>query len=189
MKKEEISVKFTVWFFLVVLGFAMLINPQLTSAQASDTYKHSIDICPLSPMFDIYVVQYYYRQGKADEFMAGLAYANIKYDSGRTHSPTLVLGYKRYIWKKFHVEDQIWPAYDAFYSSSQKRYYKGFDMWNEFRIGYTLDFKIAHKPCYINLQGLMGFGLVGGFKPQDFKDEVKEDPVFFSPIFFIGMRF
>jgi hypothetical protein len=71
----------------------------------------------------------------------------------------------------------------------ENKYYNGFELWNEFRTGYTIDFKIREQPLYVNLQMLAGFGLFPGNKPESFKKQSKEEGIFISPIFFIGTRF
>lgn len=42
--------------------------------------------------------------GERDELLVGFAYANIKYDHGRSHAPTGIVGYRRYLWKRTHIE-------------------------------------------------------------------------------------
>jgi hypothetical protein len=37
--------------------------------------------------------------------------------------------------------------------------------------------------------GRVGFDLYGGNKPQSFKDEAEEDPIFSAPMVFMGWRF
>lgn len=169
--------------------------------------KHAIELSPISPMFHIYAVQYAYTIDNYNEAMIGVSYANmpqkpaekrqpkwmdviispatITKDVGINHSWTIYLGYKRYVYDRFHLEYQIWPGYNSFYSNTDKKYYNGFDLWNEFRVGYTFDF--GDSPFYLNLQYLVGFGLVKGNKPADFGEG--GDPVFRAPVFFIGYRF
>jgi hypothetical protein len=152
-------------------------------------YRHAIDICPISPLFNIYAVQYSYSLTVKDKLMFGLAYMNIRYKSGYSNAPGLIMGYKRYLWKDFHAEYQLWPAYNAYYETNEKRYYRGFELWNEFRIGYTINFKMLSKPWYVNLQVLAGFGLLPGNKPQSLLNQAKQEPLFVAPIFFVGRRF
>jgi hypothetical protein len=71
------------------------------------------------------------------------------------------------------------------WSNTERRYYRGFDLWNEFRAGYTVNF--GHSPFYMNIQYLVGFGLVRGNKPADFNEG--GNPVFRAPLLFVGYRF
>lgn len=68
----------------------------------------------------------------------------------------------------------------------------GFDLWNEFRLGYVWDFQVGSIPAFINVQWPFGFALYsdGSAKPESFKQHVKENPFFdFPPMFFLGVRF
>jgi hypothetical protein len=38
-------------------------------------------------------------------------------------------------WKKTHVEYQLWSSYNWYYENDERRYYKGAELWNEFRPG------------------------------------------------------
>jgi hypothetical protein len=164
--------------------------PDLFPEDAPTTvvYRHSIDLCPISPLFDIWAVQYSYRFAPRSDLMLGLAYTNIRYeDIGRSHAPTLIAGYKHFVWKNLHAEYQLWPAYNAFRSYDDGLLYRGFEVWNEARVGYKIDFEVGARPMYLNLQYLYGFGLYPGNKPQAFLDHPER--TFHSPIFFVGTRF
>lgn len=168
--------------------------------------RHAVEISPLSPAFNIYAIQYSYRLDERNEAMAGISYADIPQspaaerqpkwmdllitpntitkEIGTNHSWTLYVGYKWYVAERFHLEYQLWPGYNSFYSNTEKKYYNGFDLWNEFRVGYTIP--VGDTPFYVNLQYLVGFGLIEGNKPDDFGEG--SDPVFRAPVFFIGYR-
>ncbi|KAB2921850.1 MAG: hypothetical protein F9K22_13065 [Bacteroidetes bacterium] len=186
-----------------IILFALLAADTLTA----QTTKHSIELSPISPMFHIYAVQYSYHLDELQSAMVGVSYADmaqrpaserqprwmdvvitpntVTRDIGQNHSWTLFFGYKRYVYGRLHLEYQLWPGYNSFYSTTEKRYYNGFDLWNEFRVGYTFD--IGDSPWYVNLQYLVGFGLIEGNKPADFGEG--SDPVFRAPVFFVGYRF
>lgn len=194
---------------LSALVFILNFVPAQESAIAKKMYRHSLEISPISPAFHIYAVQFAYHADEKNVWMAGLSYADMPQkppakkdpdwmkiiitpntmtkEIGINHSWTLFIGYKRYVWNSWHLEYQLWPGYNSFYSSTDKKYYNGFDLWNEFRFGYTLDFTVAEIPFYINFQYLLGFGLIEGNKPADFGEG--NDPLFRAPVFFIGWRF
>ena len=152
--------------------------------------KHSIDFCPVSPLINIYGIHYNYHLTPKDELIAGVGYMNIDFDFGTTHSPALIIGYRRYLWKNLHIEYQIWPCYDNFYEKNEDKYYKSFDVWNEFRFGYQFNFKILGKPCYTSIQWPFGFGLYASNKPQSFKEHEKDNRFFYQfPLWFVGFRF
>jgi hypothetical protein len=151
--------------------------------------RHAVEFSPASPLIRIYAVQFARRVTERDEILMGGAYTNIKYDFGRSHAPTAIIGYRRYVWRHVHLEYQLWPSYNWFYETNERRYYNGAELWNEFRPGYTFDFRMGETPAFVNVQYLIGFGLYGGNKPQSFKDKASEEPVFTAPMVFVGWRF
>jgi hypothetical protein len=169
---------------------ALLWVPLLPAGvEATDSlHRNAIEFSPLSPMIDIWAVQYARRSG-ADEPILGLAYTNIEYDHGRSHAPTLILGYRRYLWKRFHAEYQLWPSYNWYYEYDEEKYYPGFELWNELRAGWTFDFRLGHVPAFVHAQVLFGFALYGGNKPDSFEQQVEDEPYFASPMLFMGWRF
>ena len=106
----------------------------------------AIEFSPLSPLVRIYAVQYARRFAEKNELLLGGAYVNIRYDEGQSHAPTFIMGYRRYLWKKAHIEYQLWPSYNWYYENQEKRYYEGAELWNEFRPGYTFDFRLGTRP-------------------------------------------
>jgi hypothetical protein len=74
-----------------------------------------------------------------------------------------------------------------FYSKPEDRHCKGFDLWNEFRVGYTIDFHIAAQAFVVDLQYILGFGLYRGNKPADFGSG--ESPLFRAPLILVGAKF
>lgn len=185
---------------LSILGFAaagfILIGG--AAAAQSDATGHparvenrAIEFSPVSPFIHIYAVQYARRLGEKNELLVGFAYANIKYDHGRSHAPTGIVGVRRYLWRKAHVEYQLWSSYNWYYETDEKRHYNGAELWNEVRPGYTFDFRVGGRPVFINLQYLIGFGLYGDqSKPQSWKDQRDaEGELFMAPMVFMGWRF
>jgi hypothetical protein len=160
-------------------------------ARSTALERSAIEFSPLSPLVNIYAVQYAHRLGERNELLVGAAYANIKYDQGRSHAPTGIVGYRRYLWRKAHVEYQLWASYNWYYENAERRYYEGAELWNEFRPGYTFDFHLAGKPVFFNVQYLIGFGLYGDeSKPQSWKDQRDaEGELFTAPMLFMGWRF
>jgi hypothetical protein len=187
--------------FVIVLFFIFIVSPvyaqeKIPEVKTNDknienTYKNSIDFCPEYPIVDVYALQYSRELAPTDELMFGAAYLNQKYDCGNSNAGGLIFGYRRYLWDKLHLEYQIWPIYDNFYEKNEKKHYKSFDIWNEFRLGYLIDFTIAKSPFYINVQWPFGFGLYGSNKPESFKHENSGHKRFFyfPPLVFIGKRF
>jgi hypothetical protein len=171
------------------LGAAVVHAQELAGGQPAE--RSAVEFSPVSPFIRIYAAQYARRLTANDEFIIGGGYANIKYDDGQSHAPTFIIGYRRFIWKKAHAEYQLWPSYNWYWEQNEEKYYEGAELWNEFRFGYTFDFKIGRAPWFVNAQYLVGWGLYGDdSKPQSWKDQVaREGEVFAAPMIFMGWRF
>jgi hypothetical protein len=180
--------RFTPWVALATLALALPLAAPAGAREGPDAPQNALEFSPLSPVIDIYALQYARALGGRDELLLGASYANIEYDHGRSHAPGLIVGYRRYVWRRAHLEYQLWPSYNRYHEYVERRYYDGFELWNEFRPGWTFDFRAGRVPAFVNLQCLIGFALVGGNKPQSFKDQVEDEPVFVSPMFFLGWR-
>ena len=177
--------------FLIPVFLAAGANPEAK-------LRHAIETSPLSPLLQmadagIWGVKYEYAITDKDELKLGLAYMNIHFEEGNTNSPALILGYRRFIASRFYVEYELWPGYDRFYEKNEDKIYAGFDLWNEFRVGYQWDFRIKALPVFINAAWPFGFGLYSSNKPDSFYDRMNQDfgsKYFFQfPLLFIGYRF
>jgi hypothetical protein len=176
--------------FLIPLS----VKAQGTDASSVDNLKNGIDFCPMSPLFKIYAIDYTHRITPHSEIIVGPYYANIHYeDIGNTNAPGFILGYRQFFWKSLHMDYQLVPQWDHFYEKNENKTYPlGFDLWNEFRLGYIWDFRIGGVPAYLNVQWPFGFALYsdGSAKPESFKQHVKHNRFFFfPPMFFLGVRF
>lgn len=162
---------------------------ELPTGSLEDPYKHTIEISPIATIAKIYAVQYAYNFSPNNELIAGLAYGNIQYPFGAANSPTVILGYRRYVWDKMSIEYQLWPAYNMFYSNVDQKFYNGAELWNEFRAGYRFDYSILGVPSFVGLQGVCGFGLWPGNKPEAFLQQMAKEPLFIYPNIMLGTRF
>ncbi|NVO19948.1 MAG: hypothetical protein HXX13_09620 [Bacteroidetes bacterium] len=177
-----------------VLLFVTVLHAQSKTTVADSTrheyYRNSIDFSPISPLIKIYGLHFNHKFTSKDEYILGVGYMNIHYDFGNTNSPSLIFGYRRYLWRNLHIEYQLWPCYDEFWEKNERKIYKSFDVWNEFRLGYQFNFKIAQQPFYTSIQWPFGFGLYASNKPKSFKDHEKENRFFYQfPLLFLGVRF
>lgn len=183
------------WMLITFLVLApAILRGQDLDSTSTDGLKNALDLCPMSPLFKIYAIDYTYKITPRSEIIAGLYYANIHYkDIGNTNAPGFIVGYRQFIWKSLHIDYQLVPQWDHFYEKNENRHYpQGFDLWNEFRLGYSWDFQVGNIPAYINVQWPFGFALYSddNAKPESFKQHVKDNPFFyFPPMFFVGIRF
>lgn len=77
---------------------------QDTTTTTRSAGSRAVEFSPVSPFIRIYAAQYARRLTDRDELILGGAFANIKYDDGQSNAPSLILGYRRYVWKKAHVQ-------------------------------------------------------------------------------------
>jgi hypothetical protein len=167
---------------------------QSAAEPPASPFRHAIDLSPMSPLFRIYAVHYSYRITRASEVIVGPYYANIHFDDiGHTNAPGFIVGYRRYLRGNLHIDYQLMPQWDHFYEENErKRYPLGFDLWNEFRLGYSWEIRAWAIPSYINVQWPFGFALYSddSAKPESFKRHARDNPYFyFPPMFFVGVRF
>jgi hypothetical protein len=179
-------------FFTMLILSAGKVNAQEAKAEEK-TYFRSLDFCPLSPVIGIYAIHYSRRISPNSEFIVGPSYMNIHFkDIGHTDAPGFIVGYRQYLWKNLHLDYQLMPGWDNFYESNEDKRYRGFDLWNEFRLGYAFDFNLGKVPAFVNVQWPLGFVLYSEKegKPESFKKYAEENPLFyFPPLFFTGFRF
>jgi hypothetical protein len=171
---------------------ALLVAAMSVAAGTSyPQYRHSLDFCPLSPAINIYALHYCYQMTGHDELIVSPLYKKIPYKNiGHTDAWGFIAGYRRYFWRNLHADYQLMPAWDNFYEENEEKRYKGFDLWNEFRFGYSFDFTIGKVPLFVNVQWPFGFALYSEGKPESFKNLARENPLFyFPPLFFTGVRF
>ncbi len=185
---------FPIAMLLVLCLPGSLAFSQEPPAASPPAHRNSIDSTPMSPLFRIYAIHYCRRVTPESEVIVGPYYANIKFeDVGHTDAPGFIVGYRRFFWRRLHLEYQLIPQWDHFYEENEdKRYPLGFDLWNELRLGYTWDFRAGSAPLFVNAQWPFGFALYSddSAKPESFKKKVEDDPFFyFPPMFFIGVRF
>lgn len=186
--------------FAIALGMLLPLSLALFDArgakaqelprEAMPKLRHAIEITPMMPFFGIYSLQYGYRMTPYDELLAGAAYTNIELVKlGKTHAPTLIAGYRRYLWRDLHLEGQLWPSYDNFHYYPENTYYAGFDLYGELRLGYKFDLHVAGLPAFVNLQLVYGSGIYAQNKPVALLEAAAKEPPFIVPVIFFGYRF
>ncbi|MGE0076352.1 MAG: hypothetical protein AB7S48_00680 [Bacteroidales bacterium] len=161
---------------------------QSQNIEDKNNYKNSVETSPMSPFMQmagkgIWGIKYDYAFGQTNELKLGIAYMNLHYQEGNTNSPALIIGYRRFLWKRLYTEYELWPCYDEFYEKNENKYYKGFDLWNEFRLGYQFNFRIKEFPMFVNVAWPFGFGLYSSNKPESFYDRMNQsfgDKFFFK---------
>lgn len=186
--------------FFKLIALLSLFNSTFIQAQNDNNLidfkkrDQSIDLCPISPLIGIYAIHYTHKITPKNAVIIGPSYMKIVYENiGHTNAPGIIIGYRRYVWKNLHIDYQLMPMFDRYYEMNENKYYPwGFDLWNEFRLGYEFDFNIGKAPLFLNIQWPLGFALYSDpkGKPESFKIKAKENPLFFfPPLFFVGLKF
>lgn len=169
---------------------------QSVIALQADTVKevNRVNSINISPMGDIFILQYNRMFAEKNELIIGASYTNpavldlIQYP-GSEQIFTMELGCRRYLWKNLHAELQIDPQYFICRDTNENKDYNGFGLTPEIRIGYRFEFKVAKVPLCLNLQWFAGYHVVNP-KPQSFQD-VDGGSLYYSPIpmLFLGLKF
>jgi hypothetical protein len=183
---------------LVILCLLAIITSNSQTQDRTEPVKteeisHSLELSPMSPFINIYAIQYGYSFDKSNDIILGLAYMAIPQEGiGRTHASSLIVGYRRNFGNGWHAEYSLYPTYDNYFETNEKKYYNSYDLWNEFRFGCQYDFQVSNLPVFIKAQVPFGFAIYASNKPQKFLDREKErDNRFFykAVLVFIGIRF
>ncbi len=109
---------------------------------------------------------------------------NFEHDSFQVNALTLLLGYRRFIYRGLHLEAEFYPAYNKIHSKVNDKDYPGIEMWGEFKIGYRFD--LAGGRLYIQPAPGIGFGFFRTNKPPNFDEEI--DYPTFTPQLLVGIR-
>lgn len=182
---------------LILLSVFFVSNRTLAQVAEDNLYSKgfSIESFPIMAAFKIYSVQGIYELTETDHLIFGLAYVNSKVNDldgievGQFFAPTIPVGYRRYIVGNFHIEYQLWPAYNFFLDTQENKFYNGFDLYSELRAGYRFDLKLGKTPMFLNLQYVFGIGLYPGNKSERFLEVAKESPPFHFPSLSVGVHF
>jgi len=190
---KQLIISIALLFGIIIGSNPLNANTEKDSTQV-ENYINSIDFCPLSPVMGIYAIHYTRKISPKSEIIAGPSYVRIQHENiGHTNAPGFIVGYRRYFWRNLHVDYQLMPMWDRYYEMNEdKTYPVGFDLWNEFRLGYSFDFRVSEVPFFLNVQWPLGFIIYSddSAKPESFKNHAKENPLFyFPPFFFFGVRF
>lgn len=160
--------------------------------------NHSFSTDPLLPLFNSFAIIYEYQKTEKSSLILGLWYgrATETYPKlldypGYAANISPIFAYRYYFLKKLHIEYQIYPGYTKYYEKNEDRYYRSFNLFNEFRVGYKFKFQISKLPLLLNLQIPVGFTIFDTNEPETFKEIRKQDPIFyiFYPNIYFGIRF
>ena len=146
-----------------------------------------------APVAQIYLLKASYLLSEKSELGFGPAFQNWKNTDkepmGQANAYTLLLSYRYYFWKNFHVELELWPAYNHFNSFVDGKTYKGLELWVEYKVGYKA---AITKNLYINFQPGIAHAMWMQNKWPEFKDYTTMDfitSMIFVPQILVGWNF
>ncbi len=152
--------------------------------------KHTLQVNALEMVGHIYSVVFAYQFSPQNHVIGGLGYQNQQSDFGITHAPSVLIGYRRFIWRGLYAEYTFWPAYNWYYEKNEARYYNGFELWGEFRAGYDVNFKWGTINWFMAPQFILGKGIIEGNKPESFTEYYKHsEPWFIAGNIALGIKF
>jgi hypothetical protein len=179
---------------LAFIIFSIVAFP--TSAQESDELNNwSIETSlTFAPAAQIYMLKASYQLSEKSELGFGPAFQNWKNTDkepmGQANAYTLLLSYRYFFYKNFHVELEFWPAYNHFDSFVDGKTYKGLELWVEYKVGYKVGIT---NNLYINIQPGLAHGLWMQNKWPEFKDyttmELIKNSLVFVPQILVGWTF
>ncbi len=169
--KRTPGIDFSYLFFLMIWMCLMVSRPGLAQ-EGSNPKKWSLETSlTFAPAAHIYMLKTSYQYSENSVLGIGVAFQNWKNNNktpqGQAHAYTLLLSYRYFFWKNFHIELELWPAYNHFNSFSDGKVYKGFELWAEYKVGYKLTLS---KQLYINFQPGLAHGFWMQNKWPEFKD-------------------
>lgn len=101
--------------------------------------RWSVETSLTAPIVRIYMVKAGYRTSERSELEFGVGFQNWRNEdvdpAGQSNAWSVILSYRRYLWRNLAVEVELWPAYNHFESFVDGRTYKGLELWIEYRAG------------------------------------------------------
>jgi len=170
-----------------LLALILLCTASIYGQTAADnqTKPWELGVSVTYPMADIYMVQGSYAFSEHSDLLCGAAFQNWENDQGQAHAYTLLLGYRRFLWRGLHAEVELWPAYNPFKSSVDGKTYAGMELWMSVRAGYKFDFKALGNDFYVLAQPSIGFGVA---RDNPWPEHEKDNGAIFEPQVIVGIK-
>jgi hypothetical protein len=163
LKFRTIRVCPNIWFAISLLVLFLIAAPTCHVSAQEPTLKGNWSMetsLTFAPVAQIYMLKISVGISENSELGFGPAFQNWKNTEkaprGQANAYTLLLSYRFFFWKNFHVELELWPAYNHFNSFVDDKTYKGFELWVEYKVGYKAPIT---KHLYINFQPGLAHGL------------------------------
>ena len=176
---------------LILSALTFPVSAQESTLQNRWSLETSLTFAPVA---QIYMLKASYLLSGKSELGFGPAFQNWKNTDktpvGQANAYTLLLSYRYFFFKDFHVELEFWPAYNHFNSYVDGKTYKGLELWVEYKIGYKVDIT---NNLYINLQPGLAHGLWMQNRWPEFKEDSTKElinkSIIFVPQILVGWNF
>jgi hypothetical protein len=195
--KKNMQKLLALFLLLSIISVAIYAQNDTIFSKSAEL-KHSISTDPLLPLFNSFAILFEYNKTEKSSFIAGLWYGKstetypkmLEYP-GYAVNISPIFAYRYYVWRNLHAEYQLYPGFTKYYEKNEGIFYRSFNLFNEFRVGYKFNFQFQELPLMLNLQFPVGFTLYDSNEPETFTEIRRQDPVFyiFYPNFYLGIRF
>lgn len=173
------------WKAVFIVTAGMLLFPaSVVAREPASKSKWSVGTSLTYPIARIYQMHIDYRIGKSSEVFFGPGYQNFQSGSITSNAYTLIMGYRHYLWREFHVELELWPAWNRMHSSVTDTHYPGWELWAEVKTGYKF---YLTRNLYVHPVPGVGFGIFRTNRPPRFSEDI--DSPIFTPQIIVGWRF
>jgi hypothetical protein len=161
------------------------VEAQTTSGTpVDDDPRWSVGTSLTYPIVRIFPLHINRRTDAGNEVFFGGAFQNWTSGTITAETYTLLVGYRHYLWRGLNVEFELWPAWGPWYSSETDGKYRGWELWAEPKIGYTINLT---PRVYLQPAPGLGFGIFRTNRPPRFDGDI-ESPIF-VPQLMLGVRF
>ena len=183
--KERATVKYFSCIIIIVFCVLVIFSIPVSAQEQKKQRRWSLETSlTFAPAAQIYLLKGSYQLTNNSELGFGPAFQNWKNKDkaplGQANAYTLLLSYRYFIWKNFHIELELWPAYNHFHSFVDGNTYKGLELWVEYKAGYKINLT---NHLYLNLQPGVAHGLWMQNKWPEYKDYTTKDMIKNSLVF------
>jgi hypothetical protein len=179
-----IYVKLNYKNLLVFLALIILTIPAFTQEHIAKGKWSMETSLTFPPAAQIYMIKVSHQFSEHSELGLGTAFQNWKNTDkspcGQANAYTLLLFYRYLFLKNFHIELELWPAYNHFNSFVDGKTYKGLELWIEYKVGYKVNLT---NHIFLNLQPGLAHGLWMQNKWPEYKDYSSREMIINSLVF------
>jgi hypothetical protein len=184
---------------IIVIVFVSLVFSAIYGF-SEEQNRNCIETSIIDPFFSIYFLKYSNDINSRSSLLTGGYYLySEKAFSGENYPGTyqglsILFGYRRYLFNKFYIEDQIMPMYAIYEDSNIGNKTTGFELWNEIHLGYKFKLFNSRVQLVLNPQVIFGICIYENNEPISFKEIEGNERDYFKnlyllPNILIGMAF